>query len=92
MRHTDMDATEILARYQAGERQFVGLSCQEAELLQLELPGVNLSQTDLRQSRLGLTNLRGATLQKVDLSEALLWGHRLYRLPIYRGRYCEKRT
>ncbi|NET53895.1 MAG: pentapeptide repeat-containing protein, partial [Merismopedia sp. SIO2A8] len=44
-----MEVNEILRRYAAGERDFRGLELREAELINANLQGVNLSQADLRQ-------------------------------------------
>lgn len=68
-----MDTEELLARYQIikayteGQRYFVGISLDEANLSR-----VNLSQCDLSQASLCVVNLSGAILNEVNLTGAKL--------------------
>ena len=62
-----MNAEELLKRYGAGTRDFVGLDLREANL-----SGVNLSQANLSQANLSVSNLSGANLSEVNLSRAKL--------------------
>jgi len=60
--------TELVNRYQAGERSFEGVSLAGANLR-----GVDLSDIVLRGADLRFTNLREANLRGADLSEANLY-------------------
>lgn len=60
-------AEELLSRYAAGERSFVG-----AELPMANLSGANLAGIDLRSANFRGANLRGANLQQAKLFGAIL--------------------
>jgi len=62
-----MDEEEVLNRYEAGERDFMGILLTEANL-----SGVNLSEANFSGANLCVANLSGANLQGADLSKAKL--------------------
>ncbi len=70
-------AEELLERYAAGERYFVGAQLGEAELVDAELEGANLSEADLSRADLWGARLTGglltsASLRGANLAEASL--------------------
>jgi len=68
---------ELLRKYGAGKRDFVGLDLYGIVLREVDLTGINLSKANLRMARIVLTNLSGATLRETDLSGANLKGSNL---------------
>lgn len=66
--------SELITRYQAGERDFRKARLRWAVLLRDDLSGVDLSEADLRGAELD-----GATLQEVILHDANLHGADLQR-------------
>jgi uncharacterized protein YjbI with pentapeptide repeats len=67
MKAEGMKAEDVLKRYAAGERIFVGINLNEANL-----SGADLSHTDLSGSNLSVANLSGANLSEANLSRAKL--------------------
>lgn len=57
-----MDAKELLARYAAGERKFIGA----------DLNGADLSDANLSEADLTCVNLRNANLRNANLSNAIM--------------------
>lgn len=51
---------ELLKRYAAGERYFVGASLESADLRHASLQGANLTNANLCRADLSQSNLRGA--------------------------------
>jgi uncharacterized protein YjbI with pentapeptide repeats len=72
-----MDASELLARYAAGERDFCGVDLSDAYLWGANLSGANLSEAKLCGVNLSEANLSGANLSEANLSEADLWAANL---------------
>src|SRR6478672_2759113 len=66
-REPSMTIEELLSRYAAGEREFVGI-----ELIEANLNGVNLSGANLSRANLSVSNLSGANLSGTNLTEAKL--------------------
>ena len=62
-----MDIEELLSRYAAGERNFVGI-----DLIEANLTGVNLSGANLSGANLSVSNLSGANLSGTNLTDAKL--------------------
>ncbi len=74
---TSITPEELMARYQAGVRDFARVNLQGAKLpqtylAQVSLQGANLSQTDLSAANLGASNLTGANLSEANLKHANL--------------------
>ncbi len=67
-----MDIEQIQWDYSQGRRDCSHLKRLEVEITQHVFSGINFSYSDLRQSRLGRTDLSESILQGVNLSEALL--------------------
>lgn len=65
----EITTEELLERYAAGERQF-----KYAELIRLNLSGVDLSGGNFACAVIRGTNLRGANLSKTSLSDAIVDG------------------
>ena len=83
---TDKDRisrSELLRRYEAGERNFQGANLQEIFLRRTILNGTNLQGADLHRANLQDAILEGvnlarANLEGADLSGADLWGVNLH--------------
>lgn len=69
-----MDASELLSRYAAGERDFRGAALAGIDLTGAALLNADFSQADLRGTQLVGAQLRGARLEAADLSGANLEG------------------
>jgi hypothetical protein len=69
-----MTATELLAAYTAGQRDFSYADLRGADLRDAILRGANLRGADLSEAILRGVNLRGANLRGADLSDANLSG------------------
>jgi len=67
-----MDASEILVRYAAGERDFCGVELGNAGLSNVDLSYANLSNANLSNADLSYTNLSNADLSNANLSNANL--------------------
>ncbi|GCL39621.1 pentapeptide repeat protein [Sphaerospermopsis reniformis] len=77
-----MNAEELIALYEAGERDFQGLDLENIDLRDVDLSCANLRLTNLRNADLSCANLRltnlnyanlsGADLSGADLSDAYL--------------------
>jgi len=78
---TLMDASELLERYAAGERNFIGVELSGADLRDAKLSNADLTGTNLRNVNLKNADLSNATLiatlTAADLSNANLSGARL---------------
>ena len=74
-----MTAEELLAKYQAGERDFRGANLHGADLSGANLHGADLRKADLRGADLSKADLSGANLHVADLSWANLHGADLSR-------------
>jgi hypothetical protein len=76
-----MDASELLERYAAGERNFIGVELSGADLRDAKLSNADLTGTNLRNVNLKNADLSNATLiatlTAADLSNANLSGARL---------------
>ncbi len=66
---TLMDASELLERYAAGERNFIGVELSEADLRAEDLIGANLSNANLTEACLLCANLSNANLSNATLIE-----------------------
>ena len=62
-----MTREELLARYEAGERDFSGISLRGLDFSDCDLSGINLSNADLES-----TDWEGANLSRANLSGAFL--------------------
>jgi len=60
-------ASELLSRYQQGERHFPQSCLEYAFLRGVDLRGANLEGSDLHGANLRYANLRGSNLAKADL-------------------------
>ena len=69
-----MDASELLKRYAAGERDFFGVKLSDSDLSKTDLSEVCLSEADLSETDLGYTYLIQAHLRSANLSGAFLHG------------------
>jgi uncharacterized protein YjbI with pentapeptide repeats len=67
-----MDVGELLARYAAGERQFIGVDLNYAYLVNANLSRANLSNANLAKAYLMDANLSNANLSNANLVEAYL--------------------
>ena len=67
-----MDVNELLARYEAGERDFFGVDLSSANL-----SGVNLSGADMLGANISSANLSNANLSNANLSNVSLVGTNL---------------
>ncbi len=79
-----MDTAELLALYEAGERDFHGLNLENLKLINVDLSDINLRDANLRNADLSGTdlsgaNLSGANLSWINLSGADLSGSNLRR-------------
>jgi uncharacterized protein YjbI with pentapeptide repeats len=77
-----MNASELIAKYDAGERDFrradlSGANLRRANLSGADLYGANLSGADLSDAILHRADLRGANLRGADLHRANLYGANL---------------
>lgn len=73
-----MDAKELLARYAAGERNFIGVDLSQADLRAEDLSGANLSNATLIEIYSSCVNLFGAKLSNANLRAADLIGANLF--------------
>ncbi len=67
-----MDAEELLARYAAGERDFIGVDLSEAHLVNANLSRANLGNANLSRAYLMDANLSSTNLSNANLVEAYL--------------------
>ena len=72
-----MKVEELLKRYEAGERDFIGIDLSEANLSGANLSGVNLSEASLSVTNLSGANLSRANLNRTRLNVARLSGANL---------------
>lgn len=93
----EIDASEILERYPAGERNFSniyiegsdelagadlkGVNFSNSILAEMILEQVNFSNANLTNAHLGLSILYFANLQGADLTEAILTGNHRVQAP-----------
>jgi hypothetical protein len=70
--HYAMTAEELLARYEAGERDFTGVDLSGVNLNGANLSGINLGYANLSRASLFEANLSGANLQYANLSDVNL--------------------
>ncbi|MGB5962619.1 MAG: pentapeptide repeat-containing protein [Coleofasciculaceae cyanobacterium] len=63
-----MDVKELLARYEAGERDFCEINLSGADLSYADLCGADLSHSNLRGANLSAAKLSGTNLFFADLS------------------------
>ncbi len=73
-----MTATELLKRWQLGERDFSEADLQGADLHGADLRGACFVKADMRWSNLQKANLFGADLTEANLSQAVLRGANLF--------------
>jgi uncharacterized protein YjbI with pentapeptide repeats len=66
-----MDASELLVRYAAGERDFTGINFSKAELSGTDLREINLSGANMSDANLNFANLNGTELNYANLSASL---------------------
>jgi len=83
-----MDASELLERYAAGERDFIGVDLSDvnlshANLSDVNLIGVNLIGADLHGANLSDAQLSSAKLIGANLSDADLSGAKLIGADLY---------
>jgi uncharacterized protein YjbI with pentapeptide repeats len=71
------DISELLQRYQTGERDFMRAELQGARLSQVDLSEVNLMVANLSRTNLSQANLQGADLFEANLVGADLSGANL---------------
>ena len=64
-----MDATELLQRYEIGERDF-----REQSFGKLDLSGATLKGADFKQASFTQVNLQGASLNNANFREAQFQG------------------
>ncbi|MGC1396695.1 MAG: pentapeptide repeat-containing protein, partial [Coleofasciculaceae cyanobacterium] len=69
-----MDVSELLARYEAGERDFCEINLSGADLSYADLCGADLSDAELCFANLTCANLSAADLSNADLSATNLIG------------------
>lgn len=74
---TAINAEELSKRYEAGERDFIGINLTYGNLYTANLSGANLSEANLSGASLGRANLTGANLSNAELSTAILDGAKL---------------
>jgi uncharacterized protein YjbI with pentapeptide repeats/type II secretory pathway pseudopilin PulG len=67
-----MNISELLQKYQAGERSFRDIQLSEVDLSGMKLPGIILTRANLSSSNLSETSLKEATLFRADLSKTKL--------------------
>ncbi|MEG4244717.1 pentapeptide repeat-containing protein [Microcoleus sp. MON2_D6] len=72
-----MNAEELIGRYAAGERDFIGADLRNICLMDTFLTDINLRSANLEDSLLMRNflinaNLTGANLKKVNLSDSIL--------------------
>lgn len=72
-------ATELLAAYEEGRRDFPAWNLRSARLITCKLPEINLQEANLVNARLAGADLRGANLERADLTGADLQGANLSR-------------
>jgi uncharacterized protein YjbI with pentapeptide repeats len=72
-----MDASELLERYAAGERNFRGVDLAGADLSHADLHSANLFDANLRRANLSAANLSKANLRDACLNYADLKGANL---------------
>jgi uncharacterized protein YjbI with pentapeptide repeats/type II secretory pathway pseudopilin PulG len=69
-----MNTTELLQKYQAGEKSFRDIQLPEADLFGVKLPGIILTRANLSGANLSEASLKEATLFRADLNNAKLHG------------------
>ncbi|MDD9950203.1 MAG: pentapeptide repeat-containing protein [Zetaproteobacteria bacterium] len=74
LRGTRLDRAQVLALYDAGQRNFAGAHLDDINLWGVDLSGINLHSASLRGANLMGIELRGADLRDADLWDATLWG------------------
>lgn len=67
-----MNISELLQKYQAGERSFRDIQLSEVDLSGMKLPGIILTRANLSSSNLSETSLKEATLFKANLNKTNL--------------------
>jgi uncharacterized protein YjbI with pentapeptide repeats len=67
-----MDASELLKRYAAGERNFCGADLKDIDLSGENLIGIDLSDSNLEKANLTNSNLMGANLNSAKIINANL--------------------
>jgi len=67
-----MTATEILAKYKQGERNFSGLDLAGADFSFADLSNVNFSGSNLKNADFSFANLEGDNFTGADLTNANL--------------------
>jgi uncharacterized protein YjbI with pentapeptide repeats len=65
-----MDAEELLQRYAAGERDFVGVGLDDVDVSGANLSNINLSRASMNQFFADGANLSGADLSKASIYQA----------------------
>jgi very-short-patch-repair endonuclease len=65
-----MDASELLKRYAAGEREFPDVEIKPVNRVQANLSGADLSDANLSDAKLSCANLSGAYMSEANLSGA----------------------
>lgn len=86
-----MQATELIKRYAAGERDFPGIDLSFANLSQVNLSGANLSRANLQganlqQADLSWVTLYGAHLESANLTDASLYRANMQRAKLYKAK------
>ncbi len=84
-----MDASELLARYAAGERDFCGIALSGADLSDADLCGANLSEANLTTADLTGAILCGVNLSEANLTTADLTGANLCDAYLNRAILCD---
>ncbi|HLP91675.1 MAG TPA: pentapeptide repeat-containing protein [Nostocaceae cyanobacterium] len=83
--NTDERVIQLLAKYERGKRNFIGVDLSKANLTGKNLSGANLSEANLSEANLSGADLSGADLSRVDLSEAVLSYANLSRADLSRA-------
>lgn len=81
--------TELITRYQAGERTFINANLRCSRLTQQCLQGINLSYAFLNHADLERTDLSNAELSAADLSNAKLNTANLTNASLFRANLTE---
>jgi uncharacterized protein YjbI with pentapeptide repeats len=69
-----MNVTELLQKYQTGEKSFRDIQLPKADLSGVKLPGIILTRANLSDSNLSEASLKEATLFRADLNKVKLHG------------------
>ena len=83
-----MDASELLERYAAGERNFIGVELSEPYLVNANLSNANLSNANLVKAYLMDANLSNANLINANLVEAYLMDANLHNARLSNASLC----